>query len=343
LAADANRVLIIDIPSAMARELGSLGNDRAGSRQRIVGAEADRNGNILAADFQGDQVTVLTSLDNMAAGLFVEVGRVLADKFPLVTVEVQVQDRQRRPMVGLDHRNFVLTESGQAVLEQNFLGAAYLTPGADIAVLIERSPATAPLTGDIRTALRDIGGSVLKVVSVVSAGEQPLREALGAGLSATAQGGGGAAAYSPRWRFDMALRLAATDLLPGNRKRGVVYVGGGALGDQAFDLYSLSEITAYLRNNGVAFYAVLLPGGQGDQAVRYLAEQTGGQVLSLYRPQGIAQALDQLATQPTGAYTLSYRSSLPTDFGKAYMPLEAEVYLLERSGRDNAGYFTPLE
>jgi hypothetical protein len=34
---------------------------------------------------------------------------------------------------------------------------------------------------------------------------------------------------------------------------------------------------------------------------------------------------------------------LPTDFGTAYLPLDVEVYLMDRSGRDSIGYFPPLE
>jgi hypothetical protein len=50
-----------------------------------------------------------------------------------------------------------------------------------------------------------------------------------------------------------------------------------------------------------------------------------------------------IAKTPSALYTFSYRSQLPTDFGRAFLPVEAEVYLMERSGRDNAGYFSPLE
>jgi len=40
---------------------------------------------------------------------------------------------------------------------------------------------------------------------------------------------------------------------------------------------------------------------------------------------------------------LSYVSTLPTNFGENYLPLETEVYLLNRSGRDESGYFAPLQ
>jgi hypothetical protein len=267
----------------------------------------------------------------------------------------------RQSVVGLERRNFLLTERGQAVTEQNFLYAGYRSADTDLALLIERSPTTRLLQDDLAAAARDIGAASGRIVSVVSASEQPVRDwsaAQAAGSGARALTGvaplsgatlaqaarGNAESYTPLWRLDLALRLAATDLLPGAKKRAVVYVGSGVTGELAYDRYSLSELAAYLANNGIVFHAVIVGGaaGPGDD-IRYLCGQTGGTVLPLYRPEGIAPILETLKVTPSGSYILNYRSMLPTDFGRAYLPIEAEVYLLMRSGRDATGYFPPRE
>ncbi|MCL2093100.1 MAG: NHL repeat-containing protein [Treponema sp.] len=353
LGVDSNRILLIDPDSAIIRELGLLGNP---SRVRITGAEMDSNGNVLAADFQSGEVSVMTRIDDMAAGLFVEITRVVSDNFPLVTVELEVSDRLRRPVMGLDARNFLLSEGGIPVREQNFLSAGYRAESADLAILIERSPATAALGEDLAAAVRDIDSAAGRVLSIISAAEQPIREDPASAQGATpaarlaSAARGSAASYSPRWSFDLALRLAATDLLGGSKKRAVVFVGAGAppgspfsLGDLAFEHYSIAELSAYLTNNNVAFYAIIVGGGLPGREVSYLAEETGGQVISLYRSEGIIPVIQAIGQRSSGSYTLSYRSSLPTDFGRNYLPLEAEVYLMERSGRDSTGYFPPLE
>jgi DNA-binding beta-propeller fold protein YncE len=343
LVADANRLLIIEPNSALIREAGLLGN----SRVRIAGARPDRNGNVIAANFEGDEVSVMTPLDDMAAGLFVQVERVVADNFPQITVELQVQDRRRRPIVGLDAHNFLLTEHGRAVGEQNFLGAAFRSETSDISILLDRSPAALALQQDMNAATRDIMAAPSRIVSLISAGEQPLRERVEgtapslAALSAAARGA--PSSYSLRWRFDLGLRLAATDLLNGAKKRAVVFISSGSLGELAFEQYGLSELAAYLANNSVVFYTALLGNNPPAEELRYLCEQTGGHILPVYRPQGITAELSRLNAAPSGSYALSYRSALPTDFGRAYLPVEAEVYLMERSGRDAAGYFAPLE
>jgi hypothetical protein len=122
-----------------------------------------------------------------------------------------------------------------------------------------------------------------------------------------------------------------------------VFVGSGELSPLAFDRYGLSELAAYLANNGIVFHAVLVGGGEAPEEIRYLCRETGGEVLPLYRPRGIRESLEKLARFPSGAYSLSYQSRLSADFGTAYLPVEVEAYLMERSGRDSTGYFPPLE
>jgi DNA-binding beta-propeller fold protein YncE len=344
LLADTNRVLLVDPDSSVVTELGIIG----GGKVRITGAGLDKNGNILAANFQADEVTIMTEVDDMASGFFVQIDRVIADAFPEVSVELSVQDRNRRPVVGLDGRNFILSENNRAVAGQTFLGAAYLSENYDVSVLFERSPETAALRDDLAAALRDIsaapsgGRRAPRIVSVISAGQAPVRERVGAGasgLAAAARGG----AYSPYWRFDQGLRLAATDLLPGEKKRAVVFVGSGSPGELGFESYSLSELASYLSNNGIAFYAVIVGNGGVSGEIRYLCEETGGEAVDMYRPLGLGPVIRSIAEKGSGSYALRYRSSLPTNFGNNYLPIEAEVYLLERSGRDRTGYFAPLE
>jgi hypothetical protein len=98
-----------------------------------------------------------------------------------------------------------------------------------------------------------------------------------------------------------------------------------------------------MANNGVVFHAIVVGGGNPSEEIRYLCTETGGRTFPLYRPEGIGELVRSLATVPNGSYILSYRSSLLTDFGRAYLPVEAEVYLMERSGRDGIIYFPPLE
>ena len=357
LIVDSNRILLVNPNTAIIRELGLVRNAHSA---RITGADIDSNGNILAADFRSSDIAVMTRIDDLAAGLFVEIKRVNADNFPRVLVEVEVTDRLRRPVMGLEGGNFLLSEGGVAVREQSFLSASYRAQYSNISILIERSFRSLVLEDNLVTAVREITSSLPGLVSIVSAGEQPFRESLDtAGMTPAARltqaARGNVRDYTDHWRFDLGLRLAATDLLAAGDKRAVVFVGSGAspgtsfsytqfgLGELAFDHYSLSELASYLRNNNIAFYAVIISHNYPGDDIIYLAEETGGQVLSLFRNEGIIAEINTLNERASGNYVLSFRSSLATDFGRAYLPLEVEVYLMDRSGRDSSGYFPPLE
>jgi hypothetical protein len=310
----------------------------------------DRNGNILAANFAAGEVVVMTRFDDLASGFFVLIRNVSVERFPLVTVELTVEDRLRRPILGLNENNFLLTEGGVNVDRQTMYAPGYRYSGADFSLLVERSQKTSSYLNDLGTAARDIAGAIRemnspiensKIVSVISAGAQPRRERHENSLENAVRGT--ADSFSPRWRFDLGLRLAATDLLSASAKRSLVYIGSGDLGEMAFEQYSLSEMAAYLANNGIVFNAIIIGQEQISAGVEYLCRETGGKAMHLYRPRGIGELIKSAAETPSGLYSFTYNSRLPTDFGRAWLPVEVEVYLMERSGRDNTGYFPPLE
>jgi DNA-binding beta-propeller fold protein YncE len=348
LVTDTRRLLLVDPDTGVTRILYGSEN----SRNRFIDGFIDANGELMTANFNSNEITVFASLDDVASGLFVSVDRIISDKCPNVTVELRVEDSRRNSIVGLDQTNFILTEEGRPVQNHTFLAAGNAAAGASMAILLERSPDTEHLQDMLAAALRDISsatGGADSIVSIISAGEQPVRERFNIENSATlaAAARGQAGSYTTRWRFDMGLRLAVTDMLGLSPKRSILFVGSGkGLGQFAFEQYSLNELAAYMANNGVVFHAILVdadgPDSPAGDEIRYLCEETGGSVVRLYRPEGIAPLIKKLVSAPSGLYVLSYRSSLSADFGRAFLPVESEVYLLERSGRDAAGFFPPL-
>ena len=75
----------------------------------------------------------------------------------------------------------------------------------------------------------------------------------------------------------------------------------------------------------------------------YLAKKTDGKTSYIYAERGLKPIIDDIIEKPLGMYQLKYTSTMSTDFGRSFLPVEVEVQLLERSGRDEIGYFAPLE
>jgi hypothetical protein len=146
---------------------------------------------------------------------------------------------------------------------------------------------------------------------------------------------------SGRGRFDQALRLAATGLLPSGNRDAIVYLGTGRVDEASFTSATLAELAALLSNNGIRFFAVIL--GEPDPSLRYLAQRTGGEIFSASRPRGLGDLGYQIAMEPTGRYRFSFTSKAETSFGRGYLTVGLEAYLYKRSGKDELGYYAPLK
>ena len=149
--------------------------------------------------------------------------------------------------------------------------------------------------------------------------------------------------YSKDCQLDLAFRLAANELVTGEKKRAVIYLTSGTVTPSAFAKYGLSNLTAYLNNNSIALSVVQLDSKNVSEEVQYLCNYTAGSLYYVYRPEGLSSIVRDIIKLPSGIYQLSYKSALPTNMGRAYMPVEAEIYLMNRRGTDETRYFAPLQ
>ena len=341
LCAVKNRVIILDPVTGAHSDLVNLGQTPA----RILSAAPDVNGNLVMADYNGNCIQMATKMTDLVSGLFVWIDRINADSFPRVTLDVRVEDRSRNPVTGLKELNFALTEDSRPPASFKLEGVGFAEEACDIAVLIDRSAESDRYISAIRDALAEISSAMAdgSDLAVISAGEMPVLEGSGNPMSAWWDEFVPSAASSSQWRFDLGLRLAANGLVNAGPRRAVIFLSAGPLSRESFARYGLDSLVAYLKNNGISFYVATLRQGEVPEELTYIAEATGGSTVYVYRPEGLSPLVSSLSRAPNGLYTLSFESLMPANFGEAYLPVEVEAYLMNRSGRDETGYFSPLE
>lgn len=347
---DRNKVYSVDVETGALFENMNTGN----APSRVTSAVPDANGNILVTDFKSNEVFVMSKMSELVGGLFVQIERVNADAFPKVYVDVKVENRNRQSIVGLKSENFVLTENKGGVENFKLEGSAYTNDTADITLVLDRSLASAEYEEAMEHAVREIAAAMAEknkksegvtqgVLRIVSAGAVPVVEYEGSpeGVSNFT-----CAALKSRpsevVALDLALRLSSNALVGASTKRAVVFIGAGSVTQNAFEKYSLSDLSAFMNNNSIWLSSVLLSQGSPDAEIDYLSSNTEGEEYYVYRTKGLAEVVDHIVDIPSGVYRLSFTSRLPTDFGQRYLPVEVETYMMNRSGRDETGYFSPL-
>jgi hypothetical protein len=358
LVADSDRVVSVNLETEAVSDVYKATSKKA----RIVGAAADYNGNVVVCDFDASSISVLSDISSLASGYDVEIQSINSDAFPKVTLDAIVRDKDGAAVVGLREGNFNLTETvrrttqadedGKAVIRteettepasmMEYQGSGDKAIGARSVLVLERSMEMSALREPQRAALTELyaklSGAGWTGPSLITAGPAPALQSTGDLMAALR------VALSPpsgRGRFDLALRLAATSLLPTGNRDAIVYLGTGAVDESSFSGVTMAELAALLKDNGIRFFAVLL--GEGDASLRYLAQRTGGEVFSASRPRGLGDLAAEIASAPTGRYRFAFKSKAETSFGRGYLTVGLEAYLYKRSGKDELGYYAPLK
>ena len=339
---DSNRIVSVNADTGALFEYVRTGN----APSRVTSASPDVNGNVIVTDFTANEVYVMSKVQELVGGLFVQIEQIDASKFPNVTLELRVENRHRQPVVGLQEQNFYLTENMRPVSKLKMLGAASNNTEADITIIINASANSELYRSEIETAVKEVAASMdgKGVLRIVSAGTIPAVEYIG---NPSSLGDFSYAALKTRnadfAAADLALRLASNDLINAAKKRGIVLITAGNDSSLTFNNYNLAELSAYMANNSISFSVIQLDQKACGEELSYIINSTSGDSYYIFRPQGLSDVVKDIIELPQGIYQLSYTSALSTNFGTNYLPVEAEVYLLNRSGRDETGYFAPLQ
>jgi DNA-binding beta-propeller fold protein YncE len=341
LIADTNKILRFEPEKDMVTTVTDLG----GSGEKVLSAGLDSNETLIAVDFNREEIILLSELSNLYAGLTVMVDRIYEEEFPQVELSVTVQTRQGEPVVGLDKNNFVITEKYRPVTDLSLDFVANRSEFADIALVVEKSDKSRNYKQEINEAVAAVMESLgdRGDAALVAAEKEPMLEAeldnrVTAPLTGILNQG-----FVSDYRFDKAVRMAVSELIPSRNKKAVVFITTGELGEKPFGTYGLSEMLQYMNNNGISFYTIYLVQGKQTDELEYLCRESGGKSFYLYRPEGIEHIAETIINQESGLYVFSYSSMSESDFGRAYIPVEVEAFLFNKSGRDRSGYFSPLE
>ena len=342
--ADTDRIVRLYPESEKIELVGDFTN----SAGKITKAVFDENRHLLTSDFNLNKVSILTEFANMYAGLHVQTMAVNAENFPTIRVEVAVMDRLGKPFTGLEEKNFFITDDAVPPDKIDIIHSADKDKTLSLALLADRSIAASGMKEEAKEAASTVYGFIngKGTISMVSASELPTLE-----LSKTpkykefTEAAANNGRYSDAWSIDSGILLAGSELMNTPGKRALFLTFAGDLGRKAFQTYGLTETAQYLKNNGIKFYCIYLkdPNFIYSSELEYICAETGGESAYLYQAEGLDNIAERLNESKTGRYVIEYQSSAYTDFGQRYIPLSIEAHIYARSGRDETGYFAPLE
>ncbi|MFZ4618167.1 MAG: hypothetical protein ACOYM2_18475, partial [Rectinemataceae bacterium] len=77
--------------------------------------------------------------------------------------------------------------------------------------------------------------------------------------------------------------------------------------------------------------------------LQYLVTRSGGRIVNASGPNGLGDLALALGRTRSAKYKFSFDSAGDDDFGSRQLTVSIEAYLNQKSGRDELGYYAPLE
>lgn len=357
--ADGNTILQLDLATD---EIRVLYTDEDKS-SRFTSAAYDINGDLLITDFDKSRILIISDETTKYSGLIVETERILANNFPKIYVDISVRDRYGKPVIGLNIYNFYLTEmvtqiertiqNGIPIDKKNeiikpvsnltFEGSIDDSKEQRVILVVEASPFIAAQKTKVRDSLVSLLNSLPAEAEVsliyaaktahpaVSGNRQEIIKSI---LSMPADN---------NWRFDTALKLAVNELVKTSKHRSIIFISSGSIREQSFQDSGVRELLLLLSNNRTSLYAITFSKSASDQMLSYLCSNTQGIIHDADSPLGFAPFVNQLLQKKSGLYRLSFTATADPLFGQNYLPIGIEVYLRNKSGKEETGYFAPLQ
>ena len=357
--ADSNTILQLDLASD---EIRVLYTDEDKS-SRFTSVVYDSNGDLLITDFDKSRILIISDETTKYSGLIVESERIITNSFPKIYIDVSVRDRYGRPVIGLNIYNFYLTEMVtkiertiqneipidkkneiiKPVSNLTFEGSIDDSKAHRVILVIEASPVIAAQKIKVRDSLTNLLNTLPAEteISLIYAGKTAhpaisgsRQEIVKSILTMPADS---------NWRFDTAIKLAVNELIKTSKHRSIIFITSGSIREQSFHDSGVRELLLLLSNNRTSLFAITFSKSPSDQILSYLCSNTQGIIFGADSPLGFTSFVNQLLQKKSGLYRLSFTATADPLFGQNYLPIGIEVYLRNKSGKEETGYFAPLQ
>lgn len=341
LVADGTRVMSVSLKHQAWR----VWSDVSAQAKRLCSLTLTPNRDVLAADFDANKVFFISEASSLYTGFFVQADRIDASRFPEVTIDLSVEDVLGRTIVGLTPQNLFVTEGNRPVKKTEVLRRNTAPDPLSVVLLVEDSPELDAFDKEVDLCIENVMGVLPKNagVKIMFARRDAVLEAGAGGYDPAKIEALVARKGDPAWKLDAGVKSAVTELSVDRGRRAVIYITSGAIRDSSFGYYSLQETARSLRNNRVRFYPVYVGTIKKNQELEYILGEAGGTSYLYFDPDGLKKLLADVTGAEHPAYIVRYASPSDADFGRRFIPLEVQVLFYKKSGRDESGYFAPLD
>jgi|GEM_PF-7040329 len=312
-------------------------------KSKFIASIFDDNNNLIVSEFINQKLILLNRKPLIYSGLYVQINNINSDNFPRMQVEFNITDVYDNPIINLDKSNFILTEDSVTV-DKEIIYRTDTDNFNEISIILDSSSNILSkdkiglLDSIINYIFDHLENSNLRILltsknnaSFFEIDKKNLLNVLSSFNS------------SEQRDLSTAIRIGSKELFTKSKgKRSIIYIGDGTLDNNDFSTYGFIESALYLKSFSIGFYVLNIINDIYDDKLKYIADKTDGNYEYFLNINNLDSFINKIKSKKESRYIIQYNSTLNPGFGKRYIPLKIQTYLLSRSGRDELGYYAPL-
>ncbi len=314
-------------------------NKRAFSK--LISADSDRDGNLYCLDYNYESVFVFSPIQSRYNNLDIEVTSVDIRQYPTVAFNLNIRNRNGKPVYGLRQVNFKVTEDSANITGFGIDYFRDVEQSVSLILCVDRSNQTRGYHYDIPWVSDFVlkkmkKNDALRVLNfnkdswIGNDFDWSRRRTIRALKKRS---------YAKEKSIGKCLYNAITDLLPRVNRRGIILVSDGSVDSTSFQQYTIRNIIEYAKSHYIPIYFIVFK--KKDPVLQRIARETGGGIYKANELNGMRKIYDNIKSSEEYRYVLIYSTFKSTPVKGWWSDVKIEVNYKGQGGVEYGGYFVP--
>ncbi|MBN2039472.1 MAG: hypothetical protein JW864_05490 [Spirochaetes bacterium] len=317
-------------------------NNSKNSFSKLLSARVDREGILYCLDYNHESSFVFSPLQKLYSNLDLEITSIDVNKYPVIAFNLNVRERNGKPVYNLKNNNFRITEDSAKIGSLNVDYLRTSEPSISVVLCVDRSSDNMGYHNEIpwisdfilKKMKKNDSIQVLNFNKETWIGNdfdwsrrRTIRELRRRN-------------YSKGKTIDKAIYNAVSNVISKLNKRGVVIISDGSVDSGSFQKYSPEILIEYAKSHYIPVYFIVFK--EKNPVLAGIAEQTGGGIYKASELDNLRRIYNRIREAEEYRYVLVYSTHRSAASIKGWWSdVKIEVNDKGHRGVEWGGYFVP--
>ncbi|HBD96024.1 MAG: hypothetical protein A2015_16625 [Spirochaetes bacterium GWF1_31_7] len=319
--------------------------DAVGSRlNKGVSVISDYEDNIILSDYNRSTVYVLSLERRRYNNMYVNVEKVISNKYPDIHLFVRAEKDDMTVPVGITDNNITVFENNKIAAVAGMGYTDLLNDTSDISIIYDNNRTMLQYNNEFKTILNkwmhSIKGKTSVSLTQANEGISIIDKPLGSTRLELLDAIDTIRASTFTDKGDM-FKKVSYDMIDRFSKKNIIFVTNGEETGNDFNLFKIEDVIQFALHNDIKIFVVAFKEGRLSSIYKNMADRTGGDYFVAYKRKDLKDLFTRIETTRSNYLVVSYVSNSLSRFGREPVRVEVEINYSGMKGLGDTIYFPP--